>query len=231
MNNTPHLSVLSIGGSLLVPQSEVQTDFLRALRALILKEVRRGERFVLVVGGGGTSREYQHAARSVGGLTRDDLDWLGIHTTRLNGHLLRTIFRAVAYPIVLKDPSRKLQRPWTEPVMVAAGWKPGWSTDYIATRLAKRLKTPCVFNMTNVDYLYDKDPRKHREAKPIKKISWSQYRKLVGNRWDPGLHLPFDPVASRLAQQSKMKVILLGSSMKNLERCLHGESFRGSVIS
>lgn len=226
----PSTLIVSVGGSLVVPNGGIDTTFLKDLKKLIKKHVARGWRFVIVVGGGGTARHYQEAARAIGKLERDDIDWLGIHSTRLNGHLLRTIFRDIAHPIMLKDPSRPMKN-WKEPVLVAAGWKPGWSTDYVATRLAKRLKASVVVNLSNIDYVYDKDPNKFVDAQAICDISWKDFRAMVGDEWDPGMNVPFDPVASKLAHHNKMKVALLnGKNMKNLDALLMGKKFIGTII-
>ncbi len=222
--------VISVGGSLVVPNGGIDHAFLKCFKSLIQKHVNRGWRFVIVVGGGGTARHYQEAARKVGMLTRDDLDWLGIHATRLNGHLMRTIFRTLAHPIMLKDPSRPLTR-WKEPVLVAAGWKPGWSTDYVATRITKRLKARALINLSNVDYVYDKDPRAHTDAQAICDITWKAFRRIVGSKWDPGMNVPFDPVASRLAHHAGIKVAILnGKKTRNLDNLLCGKRFVGTVI-
>ena len=227
---TPTTLVVSVGGSLVVPNGGIDHVFLKDFKKLITKYIKKDWRFVIVVGGGGTARHYQEAARNVGKLTRDDLDWLGIHSTRLNGHLLRTVLRDIAHPVMLKDPSREILR-WKQPVLVAAGWKPGWSTDYVATRLAKRLGSKVVVNLSNIDYVYNKDPNKEKDAEVICDITWKEFRKMVGNEWDPGMNVPFDPVASRLAHHSGIKVAILnGKNMKNLEGLLKGERFTGTVI-
>jgi uridylate kinase len=227
---TPTTLVVSVGGSLVVPNGGVDHEFIKAFKKLIVKHIKRGWRFVIVVGGGGTARHYQQAARLAGKLTREDLDWLGIHSTRLNGHLMRTIFRDVAHPVMLKDPSRPIKK-WKQPVMVAAGWKPGWSTDYVATRLAKRLGAKVVINLSNIDYLYDRDPNKHKDAEAICEISWKDFRAIVGSEWDPGMNVPFDPVASRLAHHSGIKVALMnGNNIENLNALLTGKHFEGTMI-
>ncbi len=225
----PATLIISVGGSLVVPKTGIDHKFLKDFKKLIQKHIKTGWRFVIVVGGGTTARNYQEAAKKVGELTRDDLDWLGIHSTRLNGHLMRTIFRDEAHPIMIKDPSKKIV--WKKPVLVAAGWKPGWSTDYVATILAKKLKAEVVVNLSNIDYVYDMDPNKHKNAKKICDISWVDFRKMVGDEWDPGMNVPFDPVASKLAHKEDMKVALLnGKNIKNLDRLLSGRNFEGTII-
>ncbi len=226
----PSTLILSVGGSLVVPNGGIDTAFLQDFKTLIQKYVKKGWRFVIVVGGGGTARHYQQAARLIGKLERDDIDWLGIHSTRLNGHLLRTVLRNMAHPIMLKDPTGPLTK-WKQPVLIAAGWKPGWSTDYVAIRFAKRLGAKFVVNLSNIDYVYDKDPNIHANAKAICQIRWKEFRQMVGNKWDPGMNVPFDPVASKLAHRSGISVALLnGKNIKNLEALLCEKPFVGTMI-
>ncbi len=226
-----HTYVISLGGSLIVPNGHIDTKFLKKFKTFIVNRTKKGDRFVIITGGGGVAREYQTAAREVTKLTRDDLDWLGIHATRINAHLLRTIFRDVARPVICKDPTR-IKSSSKYPVIIAAGWKPGWSTDYVATRIAKRLKAEVVINLSNIDYVYTADPRKDKKAEKIETISWIDFRKIVGNEWDPGLSAPFDPVASRLAHKSGIPVIVAnGQDIKNLGVILRGGKFKGTKIS
>lgn len=222
--------VLSVGGSILAPQSGIDTAFIKGFKKLLERHIHRGWKFVIVVGGGAAARQYQAAAKDIGSLTRDDLDWIGIHATRLNAHLLRTVFRRLAHPVVVKDPTR-IPKKWKEPVLVGAGWKPGWSTDYVAVRLAKRLGARMVVNLSNVDYLYTEDPKKNPAAEPICEIDWPKFRKMVGSKWDPGMNVPFDPVASKLAHASKLQVVLAnGTKLENLDALLSGRKFFGTMI-
>jgi uridylate kinase len=224
--------ILSIGGSLIVPSGGPDTEFLNRLKKMILAGVKAGRKFVIVTGGGKTARHYIDAAVKVRhGIAAEDLDWLGIHATRLNGHLLRTIFREVAHPVVIKSPLRLPVRPQGS-VLIAAGWKPGWSTDYVACRIATRLGARQVVNVSNIDYVYSADPRKHSAAKPLEALSWSGYRKMVGDKWDPGLSAPFDPVASRFCHEHKISVAIVnGLDLKRVGDLIASRKFKGTIIS
>lgn len=229
MRRKEHIVVLSVGGSIVVPKEGINVAFLKSFRSLIQRHVSRGHRFIIVVGGGATARTYQQAANTIVDLASEDVDWLGIHTTRLNGHLLRAVFRDVALHRVVKDPTRHVA--WNRPVLIAAGWKPGWSTDYVAVRLARKFGAHTVYNLSNIDYVYDKDPNLHEDAKRQTRMTWSAFRKLVGNKWSPGANAPFDPIASRLAEQWKMRVVILnGTRLANLNACLLGTRCKGTVI-
>ena len=217
--------VISLGGSVVVPD-KVDVGFLKRFNGLVRKYLRK-YRFILIVGGGRICRSYQKAASSVVKLNTEDLDWIGIHSTRLNAHLLRTIFRDIAYKKVIKDPNENVK---FDKVLVAAGWKPGWSTDYDAVLLAKTFNAKTVVNMTNIDYLHDKDPRIYKNAKKIEKTDWKGMRKIVGDKWIPGMNVPFDPVAVKEAQKLKLKLILVGKNLNNFKKFLDNKKFKGSIV-
>lgn len=222
--------VISLGGSVVVPkEGQVDHLFLKKFKKIILDGVKRGTRFIIVVGGGKTARAYQGAARKVGELVPEDIDWIGIHSTRLNAHLLRTIFRHQAHPQINKDP--EVIWNFREPILIGAGWKPGWSTDYDAVKLAIGYKATEVINLSNIDYVYDSDPKKNKNAKKLEQIAWKDFFKLVGKKWRPGANLPFDPVASRLASKNKLKVLIMGGkNLNNFENYLKNGKFKGTVI-
>lgn len=224
--------VVSLGGSLIVPPEGIDTEFLKKFNVFIRSKIADGKRrFFIICGGGRTTRIYQAAAKEVmGNVPSDDLDWLGIHPTRLNAALLRTIFKDVAYFRVIKHYDQF--DPVDKPVAIMSGWKPGWSTDYCAVLAAEKYGAKTVLNLSNVDMVYDKDPKMFSDAKPMDKISWADYRKMTGDKWEPGANWPFDPVASKRAHELEIKVIILnGKDLENVDKALEGKEFVGTVIS
>jgi uridylate kinase len=221
--------VISVGGSLVCPDS-INIDFLRKFKEVIVKHIMKGKRFVLIVGGGRIARNYQAAAREIGKLDDEDVDWLGIHATRINAHLVRTILKEYAESHVVHDPTEKVS--FKQKVLVASGWKPGFSTDYDAVLLAKQLKVSKIINLSNIFYVYDKDPSKYSDAKPYKTLSWKHFREMFSEKWNPGLNIPFDPVASKEAEKQKMIVYIInGADLKNLDNILEEKDFAGTIIS
>lgn len=222
-------TVISLGGSLIVPD-KIDYEFLKQFRDVILKYVKKGFKFIIVAGGGKTTRVYQEAARKIGPVSADDLDWIGIHSTRLNAHLLRTIFRGQAHLKVLTHYTEKEDIP--EPIVVAAGWKPEHSTDFDAVSFARLYDIDTVVNLSDIPFVYDKDPDRFPDAKPIREIDWEDFRKIVGDVWVPGDKLPFDPIASKLAHETEIRVIVMsGRDLANFENFLEGKSFEGTVVS
>lgn len=220
--------VISVGGSLIAPSGGIDTGFLKKLKAFVDDHVRKGYRFIIIAGGGATARAYQTAGRKVSKLAVEDVDWLGIHSTRLNGHLLRSLFRAHAAPALVKSFSSPLS---PAPVIIAAGVAPGYSTDYVAVRLAKKAKAKRVINLSDIDHVYTADPKKYADALPIKETSWTEFQKLLPKAWDPGAHVPFDPVASKEARKAKLEVAMMhGKRLGELSKYLAGKKFIGTRI-
>ncbi len=220
--------VLSLGGSLIYP-NEIDVAYLKKIRVLVLRFIKNGMRFGIICGGGAICRYYIANANKVISLVRIQNDRIGIASTRANAQLIREIFGSMAHDTVIIDYNKPIKT--SKPIVVGAGWEPGCSTDKDAVLLAKKYGASTVINLTNVDYVYDKDPKKFFDARPIEKITWKDFMKIVGSTWKAGMNLPFDPVAAALAEKEKMRVIILnGSNLENLEAFLLGKAFVGTVI-
>ena len=225
--------VISVGGSLIVPNGGIDTKFLSELNSFIRKQLaeNNNRQFFLIAGGGSTARHYRDAGQEVIGhaLTRDDLDWIGIHASRLNAHLIRTIFRDIAHPYIIKH--YEIIRKVEEPLVIGSGWKPGWSTDYCAITTCEDYGIKEMINLSNIDQVYSQDPKESADARPLDKISWADFRKMVGDEWFPGMNAPFDPIASKKAEELGVKVVVMnGRNFENLEKYFKHEPFVGTTI-
>ncbi|MDD5043420.1 MAG: UMP kinase [Patescibacteria group bacterium] len=221
--------VISLGGSLVYTKSGIDDNFLRKFRNFIVAQTKRNVKFIIVVGGGVLARNYQEVVRKIKTASDVDLDWAGIMATRANASLVKIALGNLCEDQIAINLNGTIK--WSKKVLVAAGWKPGWSTDYDAVYLADKFKIKTVVNLSNVDFIYDKNPLKYKTARPQKELSWREYLKIVGNKWVPGSNLPFDPIASQLGKKKKIRAVFLnGRNFVNLERCLGGKSFKGSVI-
>ena len=224
-----HTAVISLGGSIIVPD-KIQIKFLKSFKEFILKFLKKDYRFIIVTGGGSVARNYIEAASEITKISDEDKDWLGIHATRINAHLIRTIFKKESYPVVLDDAFKKIGDE-KHRIFIASGWRPGWSTDYDAVLLAKRFKADKVINCSNIDYVYNKDIAKYKDAKIIKDITWAEYRKIIGSKWKPGMRAPFDPIASKMAEKLKITVIITkGADLQNLKNILENKASKGTII-
>ena len=227
--------VLSVGGSIVspgIPDVEFIVNFTSAIKKYLSKDEKR--KVILTIGGGGVARSYITAYKDIrAGLSLETSsfygDMIGIMATRLNAELIKSTFEEFCPQDVVYDPTSI--ECFEGRILVAAGWKPGFSTDTDAVILATRFSSDMVVNLSNITKVYTADPKKDPNAKPIDKISWNDFIKMVGTEWEPGKNVPFDPVASVKAQEANIKVVCAnGKDITNLENILEGRDFVGTVI-
>ena len=228
--------ILSVGGSIIVPDKP-DTEFLGKFVAMCTKwlDEDKSRRLILVAGGGAPARVYQNGYKEVcektgANFDANAADWIGIMATRINAQLLKASFGSYCKNDVVYNP--------TEPdlkldgqVLVASGWKPGFSTDTDAVYLGEKFDAKTIVNLSNIEKVYTDDPRKTPDAKPLDTISWADFRKMVGDEWTPGKNCPFDPIASKKASELGMKVICAGGkNIENINAILNDKEYIGTTI-
>ena len=226
--------VLSVGGSIVAPEYpdvEFVSKFVEMIKDFLSKNPN--DRLILVVGGGGPARIYQKAFREVTGTAEnagtDAADWIGIMATRLNAQFVKASFGDLCREEVVTDPTAA--KDFTGRILLAAGWKPGFSTDNDAVLLAEKFNADTVVNLSNIEKVYTDDPRKNPNAKPLDEISWADFRKMVGDEWVPGKNCPFDPIASKKAESLGLKVICAGGkNIENTRAILENRDYIGTTI-
>jgi uridylate kinase len=229
MSSDQETIVMSLGGSMIVPGA-INISFLKDFKLLVKKQIEKGKRVIIITGGGATARDY------IAGLEvlrpdadSENLDWMGIYGTHINAHLVRLALGDLAPVGTFSDPSIPLET--DAQLVVAGGWKPGWSSDYPAVLIAGQAQDAKVINLSNIAHVYSEDPRKNPDAVKYDNLSWSEYLDLIPEEWTPGLSSPFDPIASRKAQELGVEVAIMnGSDLDNLESYLDGRAFEGTVI-
>ena len=217
--------VISLGGSLIVPD-DIDIGFLNQFVETIFSFSDQYV-FGIICGGGKRAKRYMDRAKSNGTTKNEELDWLGIKATKENAELVCGMFAPRAYGVI-DDPSAPIKT--NKHIIIGAGYRPGFSTDMDAVLLAENIGAEMIINMSNIDYVYDKDPRTNEDAEKIEKISWEEFRKIVGDEWKPRLNAPFDPIASKKAQELGLKVVVISKDLDNLKKLLEEEEFEGTVI-
>ncbi len=222
--------IISLGGSLIIP-NELDINFLKDFKKLILSQVANGKKFVIITGGGKVNTRYNMAAKELTeNPSNDDLDWIGIAALRLNAQLLRVSFAGYSHDKVIDNLAIPFN--FEKPIVIGAAHEPGKSTDWDAVEAAKNLGAKRIINLSNTDYVYDSDPRTNPNAKKLENLSWDEYRKIIPSEWTARLNSPFDPIASKDAEEAGISVIIMnGKPIDNLAKCLNGEKFAGTIIS
>src|SRR3989344_3226671 len=217
--------IVSLGGSLIAPDG-IDKNFLKNFKTVILSASRESK-FLIVPGGGQTCRIYQAAARQIANAADDDLDWIGIKTNHLHSYFLRAIFGQKASPevIAMDGDVRQLKKPIS---ICLGGLVPGGTSDSTAVKFAEKFRAKVIVNLTNVAGVYDRDPRKFKNAKLIKNMTWQDLKNQFGSSKTPGRHTPFDASAANQAARLGIKVAIMdGRNLGNFQNFLAGKSFKG----
>lgn len=230
--------VIKLGGSAISHSNRIiDFDYLREFRDLLREHILRGQKFIIVTGGGQTSREYRDLAAEKGNITdKTDLHWIGTAVNTLHATIVRALLGEIAEQEVWKydDMNKLKEKTFEKPVVLIGGFQAGRSSDWVALQAVKAWGSKELYLLKNVDGVYSADPRKNPDAKFHEKLNWDDYLKIIGNpeSHDPGANVPIDVVAAREAKLDKIKFLVLkATDFDNIENAINGENFRGTVIS
>lgn len=230
-----NIFVLKIGGSVISTSEESIFDVNAANNIIkILKSFIPQNKFVLVLGGGSLARKYQGITKTF----TDDyklIDWAGTSACNMNATMMRCLLgdlcedRAVVdLQVTLKEEIK-----FNKPFLCFGAADPGVSSDTDAIYAALRTNSKTIISLKNVDGVYDSNPNENPNAKRFDSISWSDYRKdvLKTDVFTPKMSVPVDPIASKLAQENKIKFIICnGNNLDNLSSIIEGKDFVGTTI-
>lgn len=177
----------------------------------ILKEKASTDRVVVVTGGGRTARKYVELGRELG-VSNAWLDLLGMEASRLNALLLAALLGELAYTPIPRSVDEVLQGLSTGKVVILGGLQPGQSTNAVSAMIAELVRADLLINATNVDGVYDKDPSRHPDARPLKEVSIQQLAEMLRSQdFRPGHYELLDAVALRVVARSKIRLVFVNA--------------------
>lgn len=221
--------VLSLGGSLIVP-GEIDFEFLKKFRKTITENMKN-YKFIVVCGGGKVARTYINGLKEHG---KSDYfqALMGIAVTRLNARFMTYLFGREANEGIPQD-MKSVESLMNKNEIVFCGalrYAPNETSDGTSAKLANFFKADFV-NLTDVLGLYNKNPKKHRDAKFISEIFWKDFTKMANKeKFSPGQHFVLDQSAAKIILDKKIKTYIIGKDMKNFDNFLKGKKFKGTTI-
>jgi len=223
--------VISLGGSLIIPD-KINAKFLEDFKKCLLKN-KKNYRFIVVCGGGSTARTY------INGLKKQDIKkkeyfqgLLGISATRLNARFMSYFFNKNSTKRIPKDMQdvKNLLRFHDIVFCGALRYAKNETSDSTAAKLARFFNTDFI-NLTNVNGLYDKNPKKYKDAKFIPETSHKDFLKRAKKiKFEPGQHFVLDQKAAKIIKKYNITTYILGPNLKNLNNLLNKKHFIGTVI-
>ncbi len=221
--------VIKLGGSFLF-HGGPNTKYLKDISDMV-KRLSQKYQFIIIVGAGETARNYIEAAR-VMGANESYFDLIGIDTARLNARLFIASLGDVAY----KEPCRNFEdvtaAEASGKVVVLGGLVPGQSTDAVAAEVAEYLAASKLVIAKNVDYVYSDDPRKNPNATRHEKLAKEELINIVSKtKIRAKEYSVIDLVAAMIINRAAFSTVIVnGADVKNMEKAIVGESFKGTRI-
>lgn len=220
--------VFSLGGSVFAP-SGVDPAYVSHV-AVMLKELSSKHQLAVVVGGGRPARERIKEAREKG-VSWAECDHIGIMATRENARYLVMALGREANRTV-PETVYEAASIFGKRIVVMGGTEPGHSTDAVAALVADWVGADIFINASNVDAVYDKNPREHPDAKPLSTISIDELILLLdGVGFNAGEYPLLDPTALKVIKRSGIRsVVLDGRNVENMRAAAEGREFQGTQI-
>jgi uridylate kinase len=218
--------VIDVGGSIFA--SPINIGYIKRFSKFLIKLHREGYKLMVVVGGGREAKEYISTAKALGGKA-ELLDEVGIAITRVNAMLL---IAALGGNALHEIPSRVEEAVVRGKILVMGGTMPGQTTDAVAAELASLHGAHLLIVASDVDGVFNKDPRLISGAKLIPKMTTMELLQLASEKkYVPGFSGVIDPLASRIIHRSKIKTVFVnGRNLENMKKVIAGEPFKGTMV-
>jgi len=220
--------VIKFGGSLLFSEGgtinyEKITEFCD-----LIKNDKNYDSIIIVCGGGTIARQYIKAIRE---FTENEIlcDLIGIDISRINSRLIVANMKEFAYPQVPESFKELSTAIITSKIVVMGGLQPGQSTTSVAIQVAEFLKTARLVILTDVDGIYDKDPKVFDDAKLLRELNYDSLQKIIlemsgDKQAAAGEYRIFDVVSLQILKRSNVVVsVISGSNLDQFKKLWNNE--------
>jgi uridylate kinase len=185
---------------------------------------------IVITGGGSIARLYINFARKLG-LDEASLDLLGIAISRTNAKLLIASLGNYAYPDVPQSLDEVGRFVESNKIIVSGGLHPGQSTNATSALIAEKTGASEFINATDVNGIYDSDPRKNNNAQLFDKIQVNKLLNMLLNESSmAGEYDLLDIVALKVIERSKIKTKVILSDPTNIINTIKGMNYIGTEL-
>jgi uridylate kinase len=203
--------VLRIGGS--VVASPINTELISKYAELLKTLKVQGHEVAVVVGGGSLAREFISIAKNLE-LDEQAQDEIAISVSRVFAQLFLKKLGKLSCSSVPSTVGEAADCLGKGEIVVMGGLKPGMTTDSVAALIAERISADLLVKGTDQDGVYNKDPKKHRDAVKHK----------------AGIHQIIDPEAVKILKRQHVRLVVVnGFKPENILAAVKGEKI-GTIV-
>ncbi len=212
----------------------INTEVLRVIAGEIAETAKLGVEMAVVVGGGNIFRGVSESAK---GMDRASADYVGMLATVMNAVSLQEAIEKhgvvtrvqsaipmsqLAEPYIRRRAIRHLEK--GRVVIFGAGTgNPFFTTDTAAALRAMEINADVLLKATKVDGIYDKDPKKFKDAKRYETVTFTDALKQ-------DLHV-MDATAFALCRDNELGIIVFDMTNRgNIQRVVCGEHVGTTVV-
>jgi uridylate kinase len=213
----------------------INPEVLRIVAGEIAETAKLGVELAVVVGGGNMWRGAE--SESAKGMDRASADYVGMLATVMNAVTLQNAIEKhgvvtrvqsaipisqVAEPYIRRRAIRHLEK--ARVVIFGAGTgNPFFTTDTAAALRAMEINAEVLLKATKVDGIYDKDPKKFKDAKRYETVTFTDALKQ-------DLHV-MDATAFALCRDNELGIIVFDLTNRgNIQRVVCGEHVGTTVV-
>jgi uridylate kinase len=111
------------------------------------------------------------------------------------------------------------------------GLKPGMTTDSVAALIAERISADLLVKGTDQDGVYNKDPKKHRDAVKLDHLSFDDLTGVFSeSKHKAGIHQIIDPEAVKILKRQHVRLVVVnGFKPENILAAVKGEKI-GTIV-
>lgn len=221
--------VLRVGGS--VVASPVNTELIGKYVALLRTLKEQGHEVAVVVGGGTLARELIAVAKNLG-LDEQAQDEIAISVSRIFAQLFLKKLGKMScstVPLTVDEAADCLSE---GKILIMGGLRPGMTTDTVAALVAERINADLLVKGTDQDGVYDKDPKKYRDAVKLDHLSLDDLANVFSeDKHKAGIHQIIDPEAVKILKRKRVRLVVVnGFKPENILAAVKGKNV-GTVIS
>jgi predicted uridylate kinase len=212
---------ISFGGKMIFNNGKINTKLLTQFSSLLKNSKNE---FLIGVGGGEIAKILIEGAKELKANSFLQ-DYIGITATIANALIMKAATGGAIYSfeeILKKNPKEK--------IIIVHGTIPGITTDSDTVLACEALGVKKLINFSDT-ILFDKDPKKFKDAKPIKHANYDFLIELAkeADKREARENFIFDLLACKIAKRANIELHFV-SNLKDLELAIEGKKHNGSIV-